>query len=105
MPYGLQVFGPDGTLWVDTSSQLGRIYGQAVTLGPGNSSVNLPQLAGQGTPFAILPVPAEQSASTQGLEFRAPIVGSLSFSGTQLSVQFMFANYSNPYVSAFYGVF
>lgn len=104
MPAGFQVFGPDGALWVDTSSWLGRLIG-TVTVGPGSGSVNLPALSGQGRPFGVMPNWPENSVNTLGATWRAPVVGRFDFSGTTLNVNFLFANYSNPYATVFYGAY
>lgn len=98
----MQVFGPDGSLWVDTNSFLGRIYGQT-TLGPGPDSENLTVLAGQGTPFCICTDPTVLSITVGTNNFVAPIIGSLSFSGTTLSVAYNVASYANPYMTVYYG--
>lgn len=104
MPQGLQVFGPDGSLWVDTNSLLGRLIG-TVTVGPGNSSTNLPALAGKGVGFGIMPNVSTNRVDTLGLSWEAPIVGDFSFSGSTLNVNFLFANYVNPYATVFYGAY
>lgn len=104
MPQGLQVWGADGSLWVDTNTRLARIYGN-VTLGPGNDSEALTVLASQGTPFCIATNPEIQTASVGSNTFYAPTVGGFSFSGTTLSVNFAFANFVNPYVNVYYGAY
>lgn len=104
MPAGLQVYGPDGNLWVDTSTLLGRMYGMEV-FGPGDMTRSIPSLAGQGTPFAVIPDPPEQSDNEWGVTIRAPVSSRMSFSGTDLTVRFIFANYKNPYATIYYGAF
>lgn len=53
MPQGLQVFNADGTVKVDTSTLLGRIFGSVqVAAGQASGSVSNEQLS-QGQPFMI----------------------------------------------------
>lgn len=109
MPAGIQVYGPDGSLWVDISTRLGRMYG-GQNFGPGN--VVLQQLAvlnNQGTSFAIAPDPQIQTNSSGAMTINSPVVGALSFGtasgNVAINVNYTFANYSNPYTFVYYGAY
>lgn len=104
MPAGLQVWGPTGDLWVDTNHHLTRVYGNMV-LGPGNASQTLPQLSSQGTPFSISPNVQEEIRTQDGVDFRAPVVGEVSWSSTTVSVVFPFVSYVNAIMPIYYGAY
>jgi hypothetical protein len=54
MPAGLRIWGASGALYVDTTSQLGRLYGGFTAPGGtvGSGSVQLTPVIGKGTAFA-----------------------------------------------------
>lgn len=53
MPQGLQVFYPDGTLKLDTTSLLGRVFGSiSVPAGQASGTISNDQFV-QGKPFLI----------------------------------------------------
>lgn len=77
MAAGLQIFGPDGRVWLDTSSRAGRVLGIAYI--SGNGSLSNAGLS-QGSPFVSFS-PSE-IFGTIGGQIISP---TFSFSGTTLS--------------------
>lgn len=105
MPAGLQVWGPDGSLWVDTTTFLGRVYGVNTVTPAGDLTVNM---AGLGTPFAIWPTPQYDSFSdNNGNSFSAPMCAGMTFinSNNTLRITFGFSGNGNPSALCFYGAF
>lgn len=106
MPAGMQIWGPDGSMWVDTNSYLGRIYGQ-VTIGPGSGASNV-WMAGLGIPFALQPQPSSDSWSdNNGNSYSVPVTSSIYFtnSGNTVNVQFTWVGFANPYATIYYGAY
>lgn len=105
MAAGLQVWGPDGQLWVDTTTFLGRVYGVSAVTPNGDLTVNM---AGLGTPFALWPAPVYDSWSdNNGNSFSAPMVGGMQFinGNNTLRIGFGFTGSANPYALCFWGAF
>lgn len=105
MPSGMQVFGPDSALWLDTNERVGKIMGNMTATASGSYPVGL---AGLGEPFSIMPVPSIDSWSDQnGNNFSAPSMGVMSFQdgGNTLFIQFTFSGATNPNAYVFYGTF
>jgi hypothetical protein len=103
MPAGLQVFGPDGRVWLDTSSRLGRVLGTVSINGSAGSLLN----AGlsQGTPFVSFS-PSEIFGTVTG-QIISP---TFSFSGNSMSWVYPpgGANIAAPAIKvgwAIYGIF
>lgn len=106
MPEGLQLFGPDGSLWLDVTDRVGRIVGLATAAGnPAQVSTGM---AGMGEPFAFLPNPPFDSWSdSNGNSYGAPAVSDMRFfdNGARLQVQFDMVNTSNPSAQVYWGCF
>lgn len=103
MTAGLQIFGPDGRTWLDTSNRLGRVLGIEFISGSAGSLSN----AGlsQGTPFVSF-TPSEIFGTITG-QIISP---TFSFSGNTMSWVYppAGANLAAPAVKsgwAIYGIF
>lgn len=91
MSTGMQVFGPDGRLYVDMSSNISQHMGSVVTNSV-NGSIGLPGLPGGKTYFYYI-VPIQGTAREQG---KYPGV---TISGNVMSWQYSFSTWFGAYAA------
>ncbi len=105
MTAGLQVYGPDGRVWLDTSSRLGRVLG-TVFIGGAAGSISNAGLASAGASPFVSFSPQEIFGTVTG-QIISP---TFSFSGTTMSWVYPpgGANIAAPAIKvgwAIYGIF
>lgn len=104
MPSGLQVFGPDGSVWMDSASKTYRRYSGPHTITANQSANPFPSLAGQGQPFAMLLTYSFQTNSVGAMTIDCPLIplfewrngsGTVDPYGTNLHAFHPFASFNN----------
>lgn len=107
MPQGLQVYNADGTIKLDTSTLLGRIFGSvSIPSGQVTGTIANPQFT-QGTPFLVSFFPI--GVFTANITDPVPTFGQITYSYSNGAITWVRG--TNQYESAlpagtiYYGVF